>query len=625
MKKMDLKRHSLLADKPDHFVIEGPDGGSFKVAKNALDPQTQKRIAALTKSARVDVQGFAEGGEVPYCPKCQISHPNCQCYSEGGEVESPDPEMEVEPPPHGKAMEISPDDPNREYLLKYLACGGEVTRFEEGGEVPPTSEAVLSQLAETAGQGAASFQTLPENYVPENMKGYNPSNDSSVMSNAWNALTKQIGSSPSAESLKKYGSVDEATKAESFGKSTPGGVGVQNVSLNTPQQQAVLENVTFAPETTPTTPSPKSPLSDSVSQMNKQAYEGMRAADEYSRSMQDAAKKIATIYTDSYKQMQAQNEHYNKLLGTLNTQAQDLMTEISAGKVNPNQYWENKSLPNRILSSIGILVSGLGANAYGGKNLAVEAINKSIDDDIESQKANISNKQNLLSKNLDITRNMTTAIEMTRAQLTAATAAQVAAVEAQNLGPQAKLKVTELKLDLLSKVSQGNQQIAKFEAMNRLRGIGGNPTQQDLALNPEMNDVAVTLPDGKIVMAFDKGRQEKATAAVIAHGEAKDLSRKMADLVDGGFTMPKTERDALAKSYISQGIGTIKDLLELGVLSGDDAIIAKNMLPSLGSFFNKNNKAVLEEFNSFIESKLYNRMKAYIPGYQPPPKPRKAK
>ena len=74
-----------------------------------------------------------------------------------------------------------------------------------------------------------------------------------------------------------------------------------------------------------------------------------------------------------------------------------LVKDIQDTKIDANHYFHNLSTAGKISTAVGLLLGGLGGIASGGRNLALEAINKNIDQDLEAQKANQSGKLNLLS------------------------------------------------------------------------------------------------------------------------------------------------------------------------------------------------------------------------------------
>ncbi len=65
-------------------------------------------------------------------------------------------------------------------------------------------------------------------------------------------------------------------------------------------------------------------------------------------------------------------------------------SQSKAAEVDPERYWNSKSTEGKILAGIGMVLSGMGGGMTGSnRNLALEQLNKAIDNDIAAQQANI--------------------------------------------------------------------------------------------------------------------------------------------------------------------------------------------------------------------------------------------
>lgn len=115
----------------------------------------------------------------------------------------------------------------------------------------------------------------------------------------------------------------------------------------------------------------------------------------------DAQGRIGREQADIYQQQQDYlAEHANKAQQLQNkyaTQIDTLSQDLRNSKVDPSRLWNNKSVPGKISSVIGILVGGLGAGLTGRENMAIETINRMIDQDIDAQKADMANKGSMLN------------------------------------------------------------------------------------------------------------------------------------------------------------------------------------------------------------------------------------
>jgi hypothetical protein len=68
------------------------------------------------------------------------------------------------------------------------------------------------------------------------------------------------------------------------------------------------------------------------------------------------------------------------------------IAELAATKISPDNYWANKSTGQKIGIGIALIAGAFGA-ANTGKNSAVEVIDKAIDQDLDTQKANYAAKK----------------------------------------------------------------------------------------------------------------------------------------------------------------------------------------------------------------------------------------
>lgn len=123
-------------------------------------------------------------------------------------------------------------------------------------------------------------------------------------------------------------------------------------------------------------------------EQNINRYTGQidQATKEQRSAQQELIDKQAALQTpqaiaDSYKQKDA-----------------ELMKHVMDSKIDPNRYMHNMSTGSKILSAIGLVLSGAGAGARG-TNLAYDHLQRAINDDIDSQKADQSKAMNLWRMN----------------------------------------------------------------------------------------------------------------------------------------------------------------------------------------------------------------------------------
>lgn len=81
----------------------------------------------------------------------------------------------------------------------------------------------------------------------------------------------------------------------------------------------------------------------------------------------------------------------------MRTKQDAAIAELAATKISPDNYWANKSTGQKIGIGIALIAGAFGA-ANTGKNSAVEVIDKAIDQDLDTQKANYAAKKGAIGE-----------------------------------------------------------------------------------------------------------------------------------------------------------------------------------------------------------------------------------
>jgi hypothetical protein len=204
------------------------------------------------------------------------------------------------------------------------------------------------------------------------------------------------------------------------------------------------------------------------------------------------------------QQLSKLNTDFNKFHTSANARNEQLMTDMlkPENQVNPNRYWDNKSTEGKITAIIGMALGGIGAGLSHGPNLAINAINGAIDRDIDAQKANISNKNSLFSKNLEMLRSEESATAMTKSNLTAIAAATVGKITGQNAGPQAQAISKQLTAQLVGQFDSINKDAAAKHAMSKyvsdmMGGGAGTTAPPPMNVGEIKPEQFVRLPNGQ--------------------------------------------------------------------------------------------------------------------------------
>lgn len=94
-------------------------------------------------------------------------------------------------------------------------------------------------------------------------------------------------------------------------------------------------------------------------------------------------------------------QEFNKYQQDMDVQLQDYnstVQELASAKVDPERFWNSRSMPQKASAFIGIMLSGIGAGMQGvAGNSALNLINRAIDADIDAQKTELDTKSKTLN------------------------------------------------------------------------------------------------------------------------------------------------------------------------------------------------------------------------------------
>lgn len=339
-------------------------------------------------------------------------------------------------------------------LPKY-ADGGEIPSLNESKDAIPSVEdssqgypitEVPPEPAPVIGSGVG-FGVTPENY--QNIK--DPDKQAE-----WKDYYQKTGKIPEDISRAPAGVVDTAP---------PAPIASQTVSAPTP-----------TPVPNPSTPMPQSPYSQF-----KQGVAGEEAA---IKAQGDIKAKQAAEMAAAYPQYSPQEEKavhdrmvgYQDKLSGLEQKMNESYQAAMQNKEDPNRVWNNASTGNKILAAIGIMFGAAGQHATGGQNMALNTINKAIDDDIHAQRNDTANKNSLYARNLQQYKDTQMAMDATRLQMQSIAQGKLASISTKYGGPLAQQEAAQMLNHLKASTAQQTQDLAMkqqvFDEMNRPKQPG---------------------------------------------------------------------------------------------------------------------------------------------------------
>lgn len=111
------------------------------------------------------------------------------------------------------------------------------------------------------------------------------------------------------------------------------------------------------------------------------------------RAESDLFRRMGQVESRNASESMLQEQVRRQKVDRLMSRLQEQSDAISNQNVNPDRFWESRSDGQKAALVLSAMLGGFTAGIRGGPNQALEQINKSIDNDIQAQKANIANRR----------------------------------------------------------------------------------------------------------------------------------------------------------------------------------------------------------------------------------------
>lgn len=310
----------------------------------------------------------------------------------------------------------------------------------------------------------------------------------------------------------------------------------------------------------------------------QQAYNTeTNAANKMGNFEKNAYSQLAGQDAESIKANQDLQKRQDEYLNKFDETYKALSDDVNSKKVDSRRWWKDKSTGDKVLTMIGMALSAVNPNSFQN---AMSAIDKTIDRDINDQKADIENgraklqdAKTLYAENIRRFGDERAALAATRMMNADVIKNQLNANLAGVKGEVAKANG----LKMLGQVEQYQQnqkvQLMKLmkDAAKDSRGLsvagfqGQAPSQKDASDLASMNATAMTTMDSL-------NQLEKITKT-----PGKSLDREL------------RSRGAQLAQDIQL---SLKEIKKLGVLSGDDARRLDDYIQDPTSFFSSDKKSM---------------------------------
>jgi len=382
--------------------------------------------------------------------------------------------------------------------------------------------------------------------------------------------------------------------------------------------QASAENVPTVP-TSPQLNLP-SPLKD-IFQEQQAGIKGLAT------SQAALSGEQAKLYQNFNTQMDKSIQTYNNKKQDIENQLQQNFQDVASSKIDPNRVWNNASTASKVAATVGIVLGSIGSAILGNnKNEALEIINRTIDQDIDSQKANIGKQQSLLRFNLDRYKNVQDAEAATRLQYMSTLQGQLAASAAKAGTPQALANYHIANAQLVSQMIPLSVQLAQRQAAMELSGGGGKvPGQVNIeALDPSTRERLVSTPGTPSGFALSKTKEQaKETSDVLSTLDELDknvdkaITHAQEGFGAGAFGVGSEHYHAgeALRAQMLTSFHRLQDLKRVG--TGDAAKQFEKMIPDPGQFRSGEAIKRLQMLKDAIRDKKNSEYQNHLEGYNP--------
>lgn len=241
----------------------------------------------------------------------------------------------------------------------------------------------------------------------------------------------------------------------------------------------------------------------------------------------------------------------------LEGERQAVLKDIREGRIDPNRIWSRTSDLGKVSTAVGLILGGIGAGTRG-ENMALNFLNKQIDRDIEGQKADMAQKNNLLKGIMEQFGNLKDTTTMAKIMYTDIYTAKLQEAAAKSKDPMAQARAQQAIGALRAQTAPLQAELAQRQAA--LEGVKTGKIAPASAVNSlvpkEQRDTAF-----KEIAAVENAQKAAKSMEDLAN-RAKQLQSTKSRL--GSPLQSKAELEALKVEVM----GALKPIF--GTLSESD-------------------------------------------------------
>jgi hypothetical protein len=275
----------------------------------------------------------------------------------------------------------------------------------------------------------------------------------------------------------------------------------------------------------------------------------------------ELGKAEAKIQEDSILEQQKAAATFQEHWAEADAERKAFIEDFQSQKIDPNRYIGKMDTGRKIATGVGLILGGLGAAFHGGENVALKMLDKSIDNDIKAQEAEIGKKQTLLSMNLQQYGNIKDATNMTRIMMADIQKAELEKAAANSKDPIAQARAQAAIGEINQKTAPLMAQMAAKRAL--MSGV------QMGSVDP-LKAVNIVVPENERKIA----REEVDNVRALRDGikNARKLYSEVEKIGVLGANMPFSKSSAQIDSVNAQIEGIMRASMKgQGAITNEDA------------------------------------------------------
>lgn len=228
------------------------------------------------------------------------------------------------------------------------------------------------------------------------------------------------------------------------------------------------------------------------------------------------------------KVMADHEQHYQVLDGEIQNTIKDI--QDPKNYINPNHYINSKSTLGKVSTAIGLILGGIGGGLLGQENPAMKFLQSQIQNDVEAQKANLGQKNNILSAYFHQMGNLNDATKMTYAFYNDLYSNDIKKAMAQSKNPMAQ--------------ALGNQALGQLK-IEKQQALGPLALKKSIFDSMKNGNISHIDPAELVPHMVPKEHQDKAFGEI----KAAENTAKMGDSIKSAFEQAVKENTAVKTGF----------------------------------------------------------------------------